>query len=116
MGFGGLRGALRRAGACRHLLSVGWVQEPAATCSQCSGSLTAPSPHPYTLLQQIGNGFTGLLHESEMRRAEGTTPLSEGDEVQVVVLSVRGDKVALTQRSAAEVQEVRAAGFTCGGG
>lgn len=42
---------------------------------------------------------------------EGAGPLSEGDEVEVVVVSVRGDKVSLSQRSAAEIAQVGLAGL-----
>ena len=52
------------------------------------------------------DGFTGLLHESEMRREEGAPAFKEGDELTVVVASIRGDKVALSQRSAEEINQV----------
>ena len=56
---------------------------------------------------EVGGGFTGLLHESEMVAVEGgAPPPKEGDEMEATVVSVRGDKVALTQRSAAEVAQV----------
>lgn len=57
---------------------------------------------------EIADGFTGLLHENEMIRADGAPMPSIGDEVEVVVASVRGDKVSLTQRSAEEVAQVGA--------
>lgn len=42
-----------------------------------------------------------------MKKGEGAGPLAEGDEVTVVVVSVRGDKVALSQRSKEEIDAVR---------
>lgn len=57
---------------------------------------------------EIAEGFTGLLHESEMVREEGAAMPAEGDELEVVVVSVKGDKVALSQRSAEELQQVGA--------
>jgi ribosomal protein S1 len=61
------------------------------------------------------DGFTGLLHESEMRREEGAPAFKEGDELTVVVASIRGDKVALSQRSAEEINQVGAGAAGCRG-
>ena len=85
--------------------------------SACIAPLGQPAPpQPLSLSHtplspppQIAEGFTGLLHESEQRREEGAGPLSVGDEVTVVVVSVRGEKVALSQRSAEEIEQVGAA-------
>ncbi|PRW58941.1 elongation factor Ts [Chlorella sorokiniana] len=64
---------------------------------------------------EIAEGFTGLLHEAEQVREEGAAPIKEGDEVEVVVVSVRGDKVSLSQRSADEIaaeKEMAVAGIS----
>ncbi|KAI7841513.1 hypothetical protein COHA_004905 [Chlorella ohadii] len=70
---------------------------------------------PFGVFVEIAEGFTGLLHEAEQVRAEGAAPLKEGDEVEVVVVSVRGDKVSLSQRSADEIaaeKEMATAGIS----
>ena len=65
---------------------------------------------------QIGtDGFTGLLHESEMRKEEGAAALKEGETLTLVVASIRGDKVALSQRSSEEINQVGAALTVAGG-
>lgn len=62
---------------------------------------------PFGLFVEVGGGFTGLLHETEMVRGEGAAMPAEGEEVEVTVVSVRGDKIQLSQRSAEELQQVR---------
>lgn len=42
-----------------------------------------------------------------MRKEDGASALAAGDAVTVVVVSVRGDKVALSQRSKEEIDLVR---------
>jgi hypothetical protein len=76
-------------------------------------SLKACWPTLLACILQISDNCTGLLHESEQR---GDSQLNEGDQVEVVVLSVRGDKVALSQRSAEEVNQVSVAIGWCAQG
>lgn len=65
---------------------------------------------PFGAFIDVGGGFTGLLHRDEMKLPEGTqdwyTVIREGEDVEVRVVNVSRDKVQLSQRSAAEVEEL----------
>ncbi len=61
---------------------------------------------PFGVFVEVGEGFTGLLHETEMVRGEGVPAPAEGQEIEVTVVSVKGDKIQLSQRSAEELQQV----------
>jgi len=80
---------------------------------------------PFGLFVEVGNGYAGMLHSSQMKLPEGVADhlghYKEGDEVEVRVAnisSVRGQsKISLTQKSEAELaveEETRTRGLSAG--
>lgn len=79
---------------------------------------------PFGVFIDLGSGFTGMLHSSQIKLPEGAEGdhmrnFSEGDTVEVRVLNVGrgGDKIALTQKSDAEIaseEQTRTRGLSAG--
>ena len=79
---------------------------------------------PFGVFIDVGSGFTGMLHSSQVKLPEGAEGdhmrnFSEGDTVEVRVLSVGrgGDKIALTQKSDEEIameENTRTRGLSAG--
>ena len=78
---------------------------------------------PFGIFIDLGSGFTGMLHSSQMKLPEGVQDhmrhYNQGDDVEVRVLSVArgGEKVALTQKSDEEIateERTRTKGLSAG--
>lgn len=78
---------------------------------------------PFGVFVDLGSGFTGMLHASQMKLPEGVDDhlrhYKQGDELEVRVLSVArgGEKVALTQKSDEELateERTRTKGLSAG--
>jgi predicted RNA-binding protein with RPS1 domain len=95
-------------------------------CPVNSGDVvTGPvaSVAPFGIFIDLGAGYTGMLHSSQMKLPEGVEDhmrhYNQGDEVEVRVLSVArgGEKVALTQKSDEEIaseERTRTKGLSAG--
>jgi len=78
---------------------------------------------PFGIFIELGAGYTGMLHSSQMKLPEGIEDhmrhYNQGDEVEVRVLTIQrgGEKVALTQKSDEEIateERTRTKGLSAG--
>ena len=78
---------------------------------------------PFGVFVDIGSGYTGMLHSSQIKLPEGVVDhmrhYTEGDTIEVRVLSVQrgGEKVSLTMKSEAEIaldEKTRTKGLSAG--
>merc|ERR1719199_1170189 len=62
----------------------------------------------FGLFIEVGNGFQGMLHSSQMKLPEGVedhfTHFKEGDEVEARVASINREKISLTQLTEEEAR------------
>lgn len=66
---------------------------------------------PFGIFVEVGNGFQGMLHSSQMKLPEGVEDhmnhFKEGDQVEARVASINREKISLTQLSDDEVKAQR---------
>jgi ribosomal protein S1 len=75
----------------------------------------------FGLFIEVGNGFQGMLHSSQMKLPEGVedhfTHFKEGDEVEARVASINREKISLTQLTEEEARaqkEIETKGLATG--
>ena len=76
---------------------------------------------PFGVFIEVGNGFQGMLHSSQMKLPEGVedhvTHLKEGDEIEARVANINREKISLTQLSEDEIkaqEEIQTRGLATG--
>lgn len=78
---------------------------------------------PFGVFVEVGEGYSGMLHATQMKLPEGVADhvghFKEGDEVEVRVVSVqKGQRISLTQKSEEEMaaeEETRTKGLASSG-
>lgn len=76
---------------------------------------------PFGIFIEVGNGFQGMLHSSQMKLPEGVEDhinhFKEGDDVEARVANINREKISLTQLSEDEVKaqkEIETKGLATG--
>jgi predicted RNA-binding protein with RPS1 domain len=63
---------------------------------------------PFGVFIEVGNGFQGMLHSSQMKLPEGVEDhvnhLKEGDKIEARVANINREKISLTQLSEDEIK------------
>lgn len=83
------------------------------------GAITSVAP--FGIFIDVGNGYQGMLHSSQMKLPEGVTDhlshFKEGEEIEARVANVNREKISLTQLTDEEIaaeEQIRTRGLSTG--